>query len=174
MSDYDGSGVRLAVEPLTKAAFAPFGDVLERAGAAVRVINDGTTDRLHALAPVDAAADGGWPIVSIFQGRRRPFPLRIAMMERHRLGSQAFVPLQPRPWLVVVAEGADAPTGFRAFLARGDQGVSYRRGTWHHPLLILGPTQDFLVVDRDGPGDNLEEVDLGAASFHLDASSPED
>ena len=86
------------------------------------------------------------------------------------MGSQAFMPLHPLPWLVVGADGADAPTGFRAFLARGDQGVSYRRGTWHHPLLVLHPAQDFLVVDRDGPGDNLAEVDLGTASFHIDAS----
>ena len=162
--------MRLAVEPLTKAAFAPFGDVLERDGAELRIINGGTTDRLHALAPVDAAADGGWPIVSIFRGRRRPFPLHVAMMERHPLGSQAFVPLQPLPWLVVVAGGVDAPVGFRVFGARGDQGVSYRRGTWHHPLLILHPAQDFLVVDRDGPGGNLAEVALGDASFHVDAS----
>ncbi len=166
--------MRLAVEPLTKAAFAPFGAVLEREGAAVRVINGGTTDRLHALAAVDAAADGGWPIVSVFRGRRRPFPLHVTTMERHPLGSQAFMPLQPLPWLVVVAEGAETPSGFRAFLARGDQGVSYRRGTWHHPLLVLHPAQDFLVIDRDGPGGNLDEVDLGAASFHLDASPSDD
>ena len=162
--------MRLAVERLTKAAFAPFGEVLERDGAELRVINDGTTDRLHALARVDVAAEGGWPVVSIFQGRRRPFPLRVAMMERHPLGSQAFVPLQPLSWLVVVADGTDAPTGFRAFHARGDQGVSYRRGTWHHPLLILHPEQDFLVVDRDGPGGNLEEVALGEAAFDIDAA----
>ncbi len=163
--------MRLAVEPLTKAAFAPFGEVLERDGAELRVINGGTTDRLHALARVDAADEGGWPVVSIFRGRRRPFPLRVAMMERHPLGSQAFVPLRPLPWLVVVAQGASGgPRGFRAFSARGDQGVSYRRGTWHHPLLILHPEQDFLVVDRDGPGGNLEEVALGDAAFDIDAS----
>ena len=162
--------MRLAVEPLTKAAFAPFGEVLERDGAELRVINGGTTDRLHALARVDAAAEGGWPVVSIFRGRRRPFPLRVAMMERHPLGSQAFVPLQPLSWLVVVADGTDAPTGFRAFRAGGDQGVSYRRGTWHHPLLILHREQDFLVVDRDGPGGNLEEVALGQAAFDIEAS----
>ncbi len=165
--------MRLAVEALTKAAFAPFGAVIERDGAEVRVINGGSTDRLHALAPVDVGSDGGWPIVSIFRGRRRPFPLAIAMMERHPLGSQAFVPLQPLPWLVVVATGgAAAPAGFRAFLARGDQGVSYRRGTWHHPLLVLAPEQEFLVVDRDGPGRNLEEVALGGAAFTVDAPLP--
>ena len=166
--------MRLAVEPLTKAAFAPFGDVLEREGAERRVINEGSTDRLHALARVDAAAADGWPVISIFQGRRRPVPFAIAMMERHPLGSQAFVPLQPFPWLVVVAGGTAAPAGFRAFMARGAQGVSYRRGTWHHPLLILAPAQEFLVVDRDGPGRNLEEVALGAAAFHLDTPPPMD
>ncbi len=152
-------GEDLPVEPLSKAAFAPYGEVIEREGAEVRAINQGTTDRLHALATVDAGADGGTPILSIFHGRVRPFPLEIVMLERHPLGSQAFVPLQAFDWLVVVG---DAPrpdaARLRCFRATGHQGVSYRRNVWHHPLLILQPEQDFLVVDRQGPGDNLEEI----------------
>ncbi len=144
----------LAVEPLTRAAFLPYGDVLQRDGAELRPINDGTTDRLHALAHVDAE-EGGRSVVSIFVGRRRPFPLAIGMLERHPLGSQCFFPLQPFDWLVVVG---DAPAGkvLRCFRAKGDQGVNYRANVWHHPLLVLQPTQDFLVVDRDGPGNCVE------------------
>ena len=150
----------LAVESLTKAAFSPFGEVLERDGAELRVINEGTTDRLHAIGSVDVAAAGGSPILSIFAGRRRAFPIAIAMLERHPLGSQGFFPLQPFDWLVVVGTfpGDPALPVLRCFRAGGDQGVSYGVGVWHHPLLILRERQDFLVIDRDGPGMNCEEV----------------
>jgi ureidoglycolate lyase len=145
----------LVIEPLTKQAFEPFGEVIEREGARSRLINGGTTDRLHALATTDVSDEGGWAIVSIFRGRRRPFPLTISMMERHPLGSQAFFPLQPFDWLVVVGTPAER---LRCFRASGRQGVSYDKDVWHHPLLILQPEQDFLVVDREGPGVNLEEL----------------
>jgi ureidoglycolate lyase len=73
------------------------------------------------------------------------------------LGSQIFFPLQDRPWLVVVAEDAHDFKSYRAFTATGSQGVNYARHVWHHPLLVLDPGSRFLVVDRKGPGDNLEE-----------------
>lgn len=147
----------LVLEPLTKAAFAPFGEVIETAGAETRPINQGFALRRHALAHV-AVGDGA-AIVSIFEATRRPFPVAIDMLERHPLGSQAFFPLSPEAWLVVVAEGADTPepATLRGFRARGDQGVNYAAGVWHFPVLTLAPAQSFLVVDREGPGDNLEE-----------------
>jgi ureidoglycolate lyase len=80
------------------------------------------------------------------------------MMERHPFGSQSFSPISGRPYLVVVSEDEGGKPGRpRVFLARGDQGVNYRRNTWHHPLMSLGAVSDFLVVDREGPGNNLEE-----------------
>ena len=156
----------LKIEPLTKAAFAPFGEVIEIEGAERRLINQGTTERFHALAAADVALDNGHAILSIFRASRRPFPLQVMMLERHPLGSQAFYPLSPDDWLVVVGEGEGlpAPASLRCFRATGQQGVNYARNTWHHPLLILAPTQDFLIMDRQGPGKNLEEVHWGAAS----------
>lgn len=150
---------QLPVEPLTKTAFAPFGDVVETDGAEELSINEGTTTRFHDLATVDAGRESGKPILSIFRARPRPQPVLIRMMERHPLGSQAFYPLADQPWLVVVCGGEDAPdpATLRCFRASGAQGVNYHPNIWHHPLLVLQP-QDFLVVDRDGPGDNLEEV----------------
>lgn len=142
----------LRPEPLTARAFAPFGRVIEADPATAREINQGYATRFHALAEVETDAA---VILSIFRGRPRP-PV-IAMLERHPLGGQAFVPLGGRDWLVVVAERPE-PGLLRAFRARGDQGVLYARGTWHHPLLVLGAPQDFLVADREGPGPNLEEV----------------
>jgi ureidoglycolate lyase len=149
----------LAVEPLTREAFAPFGEVIEIEGAERRLINEGTTERFHALAHVDVAQQGGLPIISLFRARCRPATIEIRMLERHPLGSQAFFPLSREPWLVVVAAGKAKPdlSSLRCFRAAGAQGVSYARSAWHHPLLVLAEAQDFLVVDRAGPGDNLEE-----------------
>jgi ureidoglycolate lyase len=149
----------LRLEALTREAFAAFGDVIEAASAAqTYAINAGTTTRFHDLARIDADRDGGRPVLSLFRAQPRELPFVITQLERHPLGSQAFVPLSQRPYLVVVAEG---PAGTpRAFLARDGQGVNYRAGTWHHPLLALEAVSDFLVVDRAGPGDNCDEVDL--------------
>ena len=155
---------RLAPEPLTAKAFAPFGTVIETAGASSFPINDGTTTRFHALATADPGPDGE-AILSIFRATRRPRPVAIRMLERHPLGSQAFFPLSPDDWLVAVAAGERPEAAdLRLFRARGDQGVQYGRGIWHHPLLVLAERQDFLVVDRRGPGENLEliEVEPGA------------
>lgn len=149
----------LTIEPLTKQAFAPFGNVIETAGAQELSINEGTTTRFHDLAAVDVRRECGKPILSVFRATPRLQPILIRMVERHPLGSQAFYPLADQAWLVVVCNGVDAPdpATLRCFQASGAQGVNYLPGTWHHPLLVLQP-QDFLVVDRDGPGDNLEEV----------------
>jgi len=154
--------IQLVPEPLTRAAFAPFGKVLQAEGADHFPINQGTTTRFHALAGAATGADGQ-AIISIFRGTRRPNPIDIAMLERHPLGSQAFMPLAPHDWLIVVAERPEA-AALRCFRATGAQGVQYDAGTWHHPLLVLVPEQDFLVVDREGPGDNLEEIKLEATA----------
>lgn len=154
---------KLSVQPLTKVAFAPYGTVIETEGAQQISINQGTTTRFDALAQIDVASEGGIPIISLFRGTRRPRPIEISMLERHPLGSQAFMPLSNHDWLVVVApSNADdnAPDFDQlvCFRATGSQGVSYDRGIWHHPLLILEESQDFLVMDRSGNGHNLDEV----------------
>ena len=170
---------RLAPEPLTAQAFAPFGTVIETTGAESFPINDGTTTRFHALAAAGPGPDGE-VIISIFRATRRREPVEIGMLERHPLGTQAFYPLSRHDWLVVAAEGErPAADDLRLFHARGDQGAQYARGVWHHPLLILTERQDFLVVDRRGPGGNLEEIALepGAIVKKLpepDPARPED
>lgn len=154
----------LPVEPLTREAFAPFGEVIAADAAARHYpINQGTTERYHDLATVDVGAEGGRTLVNIFRGQPRALPFEVRMMERHPLGSQAFIPLGRFPYLVVVAPPGELdPEALRAFLATGGQGVNYARGTWHHPLLALGEVCDFLVVDRGGGGHNLDEQDLPA------------
>ena len=164
----------LAIEPLTKEAFRPFGDVIETAGAEMRLINEGTTRRFHDLARIAVTERGGYPMVSLFEAQRRPLPLVIRMLERHPLGSQAFYPVQSIDWLVVVGEGAQTldPATIRCFVARGDQGVNYAPDVWHHPVLALAPMQLFLVVDRGGAGHNLDECWLPDEQ-HLVIALPE-
>lgn len=157
---------RVSPKPLTAEAFAPYGEVISaREGAEQYPINYGATTRFNALAHVDATTDGGAPIISIF--RSKPLPaLVLKIMERHPVGSQAFMPLNSRPYLVAVAPaGAFDPAKIEVFLASGDQGVNYAAGTWHHYSLALGDVSDFLVVDRQGPGANLDEVELAETDW---------
>lgn len=148
----------LEIQPLTRSAFAPFGDVIEADPASMRLINGGTTERFHALAAVEASGEGARAILSVFRGQPRSFPYAVTMMERHPLGSQSFSPLSGKPYLVVVSpDDGGEPGRPQVFLARADQGVNYRRNVWHHPLMALDQASDFLVADRDGPGNNLEE-----------------
>lgn len=155
----------LSIAPLTKAAFAPFGQVIETKDVKAKLINEGFAQRFDGLARIDVAAEGGSVNISLFDGSLRPSPILIKLMERHPLGSQLFMPLNEKPWLVVVCTDPRAPASYRAFSATGQQGVNYARNTWHHPLLVLTDASPFLVVDRGGPGDNLEEVWLAEADW---------
>jgi ureidoglycolate lyase len=156
------AGLRLVAAPLTAAAFAPFGDVIETEGRAHYPINAGTAQRYNDLAKVEVSAAGGHPMISIVSAEAVALPLRLRLMERHPLSSQAFIPLSSTPFLVVVApSGTLDIENIRAFLSNGRQGVNYRTGTWHHPLLALERTTEFLIVDRGGDGDNCDEKSLG-------------
>lgn len=151
----------LRIERLTRAAFAPFGEVIELEGARQIPINLGTTMRYHDLVRVDVADAGGRPLVNLFRGQPRVLPFEVTMLERHPLGSQAFLPLTDKPYLVVVAPaGALLPEAVKAFVTCGWQGVNYQKGVWHHPLIALDEISDFIVVDRGGNGDNCDEQAL--------------
>lgn len=155
---------RLRIEPLTKQAFAPFGEVIEAEGSSCYPINAGTTERYHRLATVEGSGPDPVIGISIFRGDGFQFPLHLSVLERHPIGSQAFFPVSGSDYLVVVAEGGDKPdfATIRAFLAKPTQGVNYRSGTWHHPLLCLEREGDFLVVDRVDGLPNCDEVPLEA------------
>ena len=148
-------------EPLTTAAFAPFGSVISASDDAVQIeINQRHAVRYDRLAEVDVADGGGTAAISIF--RAKPLAaLELKVFERHPLGSQAFVPLSGRSYLVAVAPAGELdPPNIQVFRAQPDQGVQYHKGVWHHFLLVLEAESDFLVVDRAGPGDNCDEVEL--------------
>ncbi|MDH1262704.1 ureidoglycolate lyase [Pseudomonas sp. GD03944] len=147
------------IEPLSKEAFAPFGDVIETEGSDFFMINNGSTRRYHKLATVETAQPDDNAIISIFSAEALDMPLTIRMLERHPLGSQAFIPLLGNPFLIVVAPRGDAPESelVRAFRSNGRQGINYHRGVWHHPVLTIEKRDDFLVVDRSGSGNNCDE-----------------
>lgn len=148
---------KLVVEPLTRGAFAPFGDVIETTGRDYFMINNGSTRRYHNLAVADVD-DGSRAIISIFQLPAQ-LSIDIEMLERHPKGSQAFIPLSGNPYFIVVAPAGDEPDpkAIRAFYAKGNQGINYHKGVWHHPVLVLEDKDQFLIVDRDGEGSNCDE-----------------
>lgn len=148
----------LEIRPLTQTAFARYGDVIEADPSRMRLINNGTTERFHALAEPVVVGQPERLIFNIFRGQPRKFPYAIDMMERHPFGSQSFVPLSGRPFLVAVSDDEEGRPGPpHVFLAGAHQGVNYFANTWHHPLMVLGEVSDFLVVDRDNTAENLEE-----------------
>jgi len=149
---------KITAEPLTRQAFAPFGQVIETAGAEHYPINNGMTERYHDLARVELGGADPRPLISLMRGQPYALPLALKMVERHPLGSQAFYPLSSRPFLVIVAlDHHGTPGTPRAFRTAPGQGVNIAMNTWHGVLTPLEAVSDFLVVDRGGPGNNLEE-----------------
>jgi len=148
----------ITIEPLTTEAFSPFGQVIEMAGAHHYPINAGMTERYHDLARIELAGANARPLISLFRGQPYSLPLALNLVERHPLGSQAFYPLSQNPWLVITAEDDNGtPARLRAFRPSPGQGVNIAINTWHGVLTPLEVEADFLVVDRGGDGNNLEE-----------------
>ncbi len=161
--------------PLTREAFATFGEVIDIEGARQIPINQGLTTRFHDLLTLDCDAEGGHPVVSVFRTDPLHLPHTVSVMERHPLGSQAFIPMDAEPFLVLVAPAGDNVNAedLLLFRTRGGQGVNFARGTWHHFQIVTGRRRDFIVLDRAGPGNNLEECTLtGEAIIPEEAASP--
>jgi ureidoglycolate lyase len=161
--------IKLIPQPLTSEAFSQYGDVIEvNNKAEIRTINHGYTTRYHDLAHLDLLNQKGKPTLNIFRSTPLPRPIEIQIMERHPLSSQAFMPLSERPYLIVVAkEGEFDHNKMVCFLAQSNQGVNYHAGIWHHFNLALDEISDFLVIDRDGPEKNCDEITL-EESIYID------
>ena len=159
--------IALQPVPLTKDNFASFGEVVQVDWTKHIKINQGFADRFDDLVNIDVTDEQGQVKVSLFEANPRPQPIVINIMERHPLGSQMFYPLQNRPWLVVVCKNPADASSYRAFTATGQQGVNYAKNTWHFPLLVMELCNRFIVVDRKGPGNNLEEVQAPSIFVHL-------
>lgn len=155
--------IRVKAEPLTAEAFEPYGQVIQAEGSNHFAMNSGAQERYYDLATVELAGEGARPVISIAETRQvESLPYRIPMVERHPLGSQAFVPLDDYPQLFVVAPADELfdPSRLRAFYSEGRQGVNYARGVWHMPMIALSPGQRWLIIDRAGEGSNCDEIPL--------------
>lgn len=148
----------VVIEPLSAETFAEFGQIISREGAEHYPINKGMTERYHDLARVELGGVHARPLISLFVGQPYVLPMQLAMVERHPLGSQAFYPLSDAPWLVIVApDESGLPGAPRAFRPAPGKGVNIAMNTWHGVLCPLQKPSDYLVVDRGGDGNNLEE-----------------
>jgi ureidoglycolate lyase len=146
----------IRIEPLTGVAFAPFGDVLDASGTPDKMINQGLCGRHHDRARLDFG--DGRAGISVFDAVPRSLPYTLDMVERHPDGSQAFLPMTAAPFLVIVAPDEGGTPGTpRAFRTSPGQGFNLHRGVWHGVLTPLGAPGICAVVDRIGPGANLEE-----------------
>jgi ureidoglycolate lyase len=152
--------IPLTSAPLTAAAFAPYGDVIELRTAPDKIINQGMCGRHNDLAQLDFS--DGRAGISLFDASARSLPHVVDMVERHPQGSQAFVPVTQVPFLVVVAaDDNGTPTDLKAFVTQAGQSINLHRGIWHGVLAPINSGGQYVVVDRIGPdgnsGDNLEE-----------------
>ncbi|WP_415184484.1 ureidoglycolate lyase [Phaeovulum sp.] len=146
----------LSVAPLTAAAFAPYGEVIEVSGTPDKIINQGMCGRHHDLAQLDFAS--GHAGISLFDAKARQLPYLVDMVERHPYGSQAFIPITGTRFLVIVADDADGkPANLKAFLTGPGQSINLHRGVWHGVLAPLNAPGQYVVIDRIGTGNNLEE-----------------
>ena len=142
--------------PITKENFAKYGDMISTKDIKPLEINNGYAKRYDGIANLNTSSDNGETTISIFSALKRNFPMKIDMMEKHPLGSQAFIPMKETTFLVFVApkeERLDL-NKIEAFIIPPGIGVNYKPGTWHFPL-ISTEDMNFLVVDRKGSGDNL-------------------
>ena len=142
--------------PITKENFSKFGDMITTANIKPIEINEGYAKRFDGIANLNTSKDNGEATISIFSALKRSFPMKIDMMEKHPLGSQAFIPMKQTTFLVLVAPEGNKPdlNKIEAFLIPPEIGVNYNPGIWHFPL-IATEDMNFLVVDRKGSGDNL-------------------
>ena len=141
---------------ITKENFSKFGDMITTNDIKPIEINNGYAKRFDGIANLNTSKDNGETTICIFSALKRTFPMKINMMEKHPLGSQAFIPMKETTFLVFVAPQGDKPDlqKVESFIVPRGIGINYNPGTWHFPL-ISTEDMNFLVVDRKGSGDNL-------------------
>ena len=154
--------------PITKENFAKYGDMISTKDIKPLDINNGYAKRYDGIANLNTSSDNGETTISIFSALKRNFPMKIDMMEKHPLGSQAFIPMKETTFLVFVAPKEEKPdlSKIEAFIIPPGIGVNYKPGTWHFPL-ISTEDMNFLVVDRKGSGDNLVIENLDKENITL-------
>jgi ureidoglycolate lyase len=150
--------MEIIIKPIkiTKNNFDPYGDVISSDNIKPIDINAGYAKRFDNLANINTLENDGKTIVSIFSAYKRTFPMQIDMMEKHPLGSQAFIPMKETTFLCFVAPIGSVPDirKIKSFIVPPKTGINYNPGIWHFPLISTEDT-NFLVIDRKGNGENL-------------------
>ena len=143
-------------KPINKENFSKFGDMISTNNIKPININNGYAKRFDGIANLNTSKDNGETTISIFSALKRKFPMKVDMMEKHPLGSQAFIPMKETTFLTLVAPQGDKPDlkKIESFIIPPGIGVNYNPGIWHFPL-ISTEDMNFLVVDRKGSGKNL-------------------
>jgi ureidoglycolate lyase len=161
--------ITIKPKPITKENFKKFGDMITTDGIKSLEINEGYANRYDGIANLDTKKDNGESTISIFSALKRSFPMKVDMMEKHPLGSQAFIPMKETTFLAFVAPEGDKPdiNKVEAFIIPRGIGVNYNPGVWHFPL-IATEDMNFLVVDRKGEGDNLVLHNLDKENISLE------
>ena len=162
--------MEISINPIqiNKTNFSEFGDVITTKDIKPIKINNGYAERFDGIANLNTKEKNGETTISIFSALKRNFPMKIDMMEKHPLGSQAFIPMKETTFLVFVApkeEKLDL-NKIEAFIIPPGIGINYNPGTWHFPL-ISTEDMNFLVVDRKGSGDNLVIENLDKENITL-------
>ena len=154
--------------PITKENFSKFGDMIATENIKPLEINNGYAKRFDEIAKIDTSSENGETTISIFSALKRSFPMKIDMMEKHPLGSQAFIPMKETTFLTFVAPQGDNLNinKIESFIVPPGIGVNYKIGIWHFPL-ISTEDMNFLVIDRKGPGDNLVIKNLDKENITL-------
>ncbi len=152
------------IQPLTQSGFAAYGDVIESEGRESFFINNDMAERFHNLARITADGDNADAIISLVHSKQYDMPRHVDHVENHPFGSQAFIPLDNSPFILVVGKAGETPDPrhLEAFVSNGRQGINYHAGTWHHVLLTPYAAMRFVCIDRIGSGNNCID-------FHFDA-----
>ena len=150
--------MEIVIKPIkiSKKNFFLFGEVISSESIDPIDINSGYAKRFDNLANINTSKNDGKTIVSIFSALKRSFPMKIDMMEKHPLGSQAFMPIKETTFLSFVAPEGDVPeiNKIQSFIIPPGVGINYKPGIWHFPLISTEDT-NFIVIDRKGNGKNL-------------------
>ena len=155
------SKISLSAKSLTRDAFAPYGDLVEIKDAVHFSINEGTIERFHDLAKIDIGDDPDAKVIASIAmcNSATTLPYKIELVERHPLGTQLFFPMFTEPMIVIVGVDSEEPKpqNLEAFFSNGQQGINFHRNTWHIPLISLNEGEKYIIVDRNGPGNNCDE-----------------
>ncbi len=148
--------IKIKPKKVSKKNFKKFGQIIDASKKKYFRINNGYAKRYDNLGKIDTSSKKGKTIVSIFSAKKRRFPMKVDMMEKHPLGSQAFVPMKETSFFVFVAPKGDKPNlkKIESFKIPKQTGINLNPGIWHFPLISI-KNMNFLVIDRKGKGNNL-------------------